>query len=69
MYTRYLLLVALATMAISTASFAKSKNVYGEVLVTNISPADNALWKREKTALHYPMELAREGLQGCARVI
>lgn len=63
---RYLLLIALAMMTISTTSFARSKNVYGEVLVTNISPADNALWKREKTAPpHYPMELAREGLQGC----
>ena len=47
---RYLLLIALAVMTISTTSFARSKNVYGEVLVTNISPADNALWKREKTA-------------------
>lgn len=63
---RYILLVALAMMTISTTSFARTNKVYGKVLVTDISPADNALWKRENTAPPlYPIELARSGLQGC----
>lgn len=63
---KYLLLVVLAMITISTTSFAKSKNVYADVLVTNISPADDALWKRKETAPPlYPIALARSGLQGC----
>ncbi|MBA6293790.1 energy transducer TonB [Colwellia sp. MB3u-70] len=60
-----LVLTSLAFLTVSTSSIAK--NIYGDVQVTDIEPANNFIWERaNKNTPKYPIELARSGIRGCA---
>ena len=60
-----LVLTSLVFLTVSTSSIAK--NIYGDVQVTDIEPANNFIWERanQKTP-KYPIELAHSGIRGCA---
>jgi TonB family protein len=60
-----LTLSSLLLLTVSTSSIAK--NIYGDVQVTDIEPANNFIWERaNKKTPKYPIELARSGIRGCA---
>ncbi|ABZ77176.1 TonB family protein [Shewanella halifaxensis HAW-EB4] len=46
---------------------SQAKNVYGEVLLTEVEPSTQKVWHREGNKPHpYPIEFAQAKLQGCA---
>ena len=60
-----LVLTSLVFLTVSTSSIAK--NIYGDVQVTDIAPANNFIWERaNQNTPKYPIELARSGIGGCA---
>ena len=60
-----LTLSSLVILSVSTSSIAK--NIYGDVQVIDIEPANNFIWERaNKNTPKYPIELARSGGRGCA---
>ena len=60
-----LVLTSLVFLTVSISSIAK--NIYGDVQVTDIEPANNFIWERaNQNTPKYPIELARSGIRGCA---
>ncbi|GGP92535.1 energy transducer TonB [Shewanella ulleungensis] len=63
---RLLVLAVLLSAVVSCPSEAKRMNIYGEILVTNITPESGAMWTRvNHKAPMYPIELAKARMVGC----
>jgi outer membrane biosynthesis protein TonB len=60
---------ALAILALSGAFFAQAhaKKIHADIQLTHITPSkENAVWARKKqTSPIYPIDLARNGIEGC----
>lgn len=63
---RLLVLAVLFSVVVSHPSEAKRMNIYGETLVTDITPESGAMWTRvNHQAPLYPIELAKARMAGC----
>ncbi|MCG9731828.1 energy transducer TonB [Shewanella sp. Isolate13] len=66
---KILLLFVVVLLATPQISEAKTRNVYGEVVVTDVEANSATHWQRERQEQPvYPIELARGGVQGCSIV-
>lgn len=59
--------VAFTLLLVLVPQISQAKNIYAEVLLTDVEPTTQKLWHREGNKPHsYPVAFAQAKLQGCS---